>query len=103
MEKATPVATTEQLNGDGNVVCGVPDIFRKKQHEILELPLLPVRNTVLLPNVVVPLQLGNHHARKAIEEAMSKDYTVFVVTQIHEKEEDPGPEDFYEIGVEGLI
>ncbi|MBV9229333.1 MAG: endopeptidase La [Chloroflexi bacterium] len=71
--------------------------------EMLELPLLPIRNTVLIPNVVVPLLVGRDQSIKAIEEATSKDHAMFVVTQLNENMEDPGAEDVYEVGVEGII
>ncbi len=70
---------------------------------VLELPLLPIRNTVLLPNLVTPLIVGREQSIKAIEDAMSKDRTLFVVTQINEEMEDPGQDDVYTIGVEGMI
>src|SRR6266849_2087024 len=71
--------------------------------DILNLPLLPIRNTVLLPNLVTPLIVGREQSIKAIEEAMNKDRILFVVTQINEELEDPGQEDVYTIGVEGVI
>src|SRR5229473_4835852 len=71
--------------------------------DILELPLLPIRNTVLLPNLVTPLIVRREQSIKAIEDAMGKDRTLFVVMQINEELEDPGQEDVYTIGVEGII
>ena len=68
-----------------------------------ELPLLPIRNTVLIPNVVTPLMVGREQSIKAIEYAMSRDRLMFVVTQTNEEMEDPGPDDVYSIGVEGVI
>ena len=68
-----------------------------------ELPLLPIRNTVLIPNVVTPLMVGREQSIKAIEAAAGKDHRLFVVTQKNEELEDPGPEDVYTIGVEGII
>src|SRR6266702_3668289 len=68
-----------------------------------ELPLLPIRNTVLIPNVVTPLMVGREQSIKAIEYAMSRDRLMFVVTQTNEEMEDPGPDDVYTIGVEGVI
>ena len=68
-----------------------------------DLPLLPVRNTVLIPNVITPLLVGRESSIKAIEAAMLRDRTLFVVTQKNEDVEDPGPEDMYNIGVEGVI
>ncbi len=71
--------------------------------DILNLPLLPIRNTVLLPNLVTPLMVGREQSIKAIEEAMNKDRILFVVTQLNEELEDPGQDDVYTIGVEGMI
>lgn len=102
MEKAIQVATPEQLSSD-DVASGVIEMPQEKQREILELPLLPVRNTVLIPNMVVPLLVGRDASIKAVEEAVNKDHLLFAVTQLHESQEDPGPEEVYEIGVEGLI
>jgi ATP-dependent Lon protease len=68
-----------------------------------EFPLLPIRNTVLIPNIVTPLMVGREQSIKAIEAAMSKDRMLFVVTQKNEEVEDPGPDDVYTIGVEAVI
>ena len=68
-----------------------------------ELPVLPIRNTVLIPNVVTPLMVGREASIKAIEAALGRDRTLFVVTQMNEEVEDPGPEDLYSVGVEGVI
>lgn len=73
------------------------------EKDILHLPLLPIRNTVLLPNLVTPLIVGQEQSLKAIEEAMKKDRVLFVVTQLKEDLEDPGQEDVYSIGVEGMV
>src|SRR6266852_6044569 len=70
---------------------------------VLELPVLPIRNTVLLPNIVTPLIVGREQSVKAIEDAISKDRTLFVVAQVNEELEDPGPADLYTVGVEGMI
>ena len=75
----------------------------EQQSIVHELPVLPIRNTVLIPNVVTPLMVGREQSIKAIEYAMSRDRTMFVVTQTNEDLEDPGPDDVYTIGVEGMI
>src|SRR5579884_2052242 len=64
----------------------------EQRGEPLELPMLPVRSTVLFPNVVVPLMVGREPSLKAIEEAASKKCGLFVVTQLQEEIEDPGPD-----------
>jgi ATP-dependent Lon protease len=71
--------------------------------DILHLPLLPIRNTVLLPNLVTPLIVEHEQSIKAIEEAMNKDRILFVVTQLNEDLEDPGQDDVYTVGVEGMV
>ena len=71
--------------------------------DALELPILPVRNTVLMPNVVIPLLVGRDQSMRAIENALSHDRTLFVVAQQNEDLEDPGPNDLYSVGVEGVI
>jgi ATP-dependent Lon protease len=103
MEKVTQVATPEQLNDVDEVVEVVPGAPQETHGEILELPLLPVRNTVLIPNMVVPLLVGRDQSIKAIEEALGKDHTLFVVAQLDENMEDPGADDLYEVGVEGFV
>src|SRR5216684_6342106 len=106
MKKATNAATTKrQTKGERNPTEKNPTATdeSESQQDILELPLLPVRNTVLIPNLVVPLLVGREQSIKALDEAMSKGRTVFVVTQLDEELEDPGPNDVFSVGVEEVI
>lgn len=69
-----------------------------------ELPLIPLRRgTVIFPNILAPLEIGRPRSYKAIEEAVKKDKLVVLVAQKDPDEEDPGPEDLYDIGVVGEI
>jgi ATP-dependent Lon protease len=90
-KKATRGAAKKRASGDN-------DLAGQQ-----EFPLLPIRNTVLIPNIVTPLMVGREQSIKAIEAAMSKDRMLFVVTQKNEELEDPGPDDVYTIGVEAVI
>src|ERR1700730_15575175 len=90
-KKATRGASKKRASGENEVAAQ------------RELPLLPIRNTVLIPNVVTPLMVGREQSIKAVEAAMSKDRILFVVTQKNEEIEDPGPDDVYTIGVEAVI
>ena len=103
VRRNTRVATTEQSESEHSPLKAALKTSHERHQEVLELPLLPIRNIVLVPNVVTPLFVGRDHAMKAIEDAMSKDRTLFVVTQIDEATEDPGPDDVYTVGVEGII
>ncbi len=68
-----------------------------------ELPVLPVRNTVLLPNMVTPLYVGRDSSQRAVEEAMTHQRMLVVVAQKDETVEEPEPDDLYRVGTEGVI
>ena len=63
-----------------------------------KVPLLPVRDLVLFPGVIVPLFVGRPRSLKALEEAMLHEKTVLVVAQKDMNVEDPEPEDLFEVG-----
>ncbi|OGS21714.1 MAG: endopeptidase La [Elusimicrobia bacterium RIFOXYA2_FULL_39_19] len=63
------------------------------------LPLLPVRDVVVFPFMVVPLAVGRDKSIKALEIAMATDRLVFVVTQKKAQTEDPLLDDLYNVGV----
>jgi ATP-dependent Lon protease len=63
-----------------------------------ELPLLPVRDIVLYPNMVLPLAVGREKSIKALEEAMSSNRLIFVVSQKNLQVEEPEPNDIYQMG-----
>jgi ATP-dependent Lon protease len=62
------------------------------------LPLIPLRDLILFPNLVVPLFVGRERSINALEEAMRNDHLVALVTQKAAETQDPGPGDIYEIG-----
>jgi ATP-dependent Lon protease len=71
--------------------------------EVLELPLLPMRDAVLLPSTMIPVLLGREYSSKAVEEAVGREGPLFVVAQISAEVEAPGPGDLYRVGVEGVV
>jgi len=62
------------------------------------LPLLPVRDVVIFPFMVLPLVVGREKSQKALETAMSGNRLIFLATQKKYQTEDPGAADIYEIG-----
>jgi ATP-dependent Lon protease len=62
------------------------------------LPLIPLRDLILFPNLVVPLFVGRERSIKALEEAMRRDHFVALATQRKPETQDPGADDIYEIG-----
>ncbi len=67
------------------------------------LPLIPLRDLILFPNLVVPLFVGRERSINALEESMRQSHMVALVTQKHAELADPGPEDVYEIGCVATI
>ncbi len=62
------------------------------------LPMLPVRDVVVFPAMVLPLAVGRDKSIRALEEAMTTNRYIFVATQKNLQIEDPAPEDIYNIG-----
>lgn len=62
------------------------------------LPLIPLRDLIIFPNLVVPLFVGRERSINALEEAMRNDHLVALVTQKAAELQDPGPDDIYDVG-----
>ncbi|MEY5051766.1 MAG: endopeptidase La, partial [Bacteroidota bacterium] len=62
------------------------------------VPILPLRNTVLFPGVVIPITVGRDKSIRLIREANNKTKTIGVMSQRDISVEDPGPEDLHRIG-----
>jgi len=67
------------------------------------LPLLPVRDFVVFPYMVLPLFVSREKSIKSLEEALSKDRLIFLVAQKKVSEEDPSPKDLYRVGTVAVV
>lgn len=67
------------------------------------LPLLPVRDVVVYPYMILPLFVGREISINAVDYALSKDRMIFLATQKEVGEEEPKPESIYEIGTVAMI
>lgn len=67
------------------------------------LPILPLKNTVLFPGVVVPITVGRDRSLALVKEAYENDKTIGVVAQKDESVEDPDPQDLYKLGTVAQI
>ncbi|MGC2062728.1 MAG: endopeptidase La [Thermodesulfovibrionales bacterium] len=67
------------------------------------LPILPVRDIVVFPYMIIPLFVGREISIKAIEYALSKDRMILLLTQKDLSLENPSAEDLYRIGTVGMI
>ena len=63
------------------------------------LPVLPIKNTVLFPGVVIPITVNRFKSIRAVEDAYTSDKMIMVLTQIKQDVENPGPDDMYTVGV----
>jgi len=61
-------------------------------------PVLPLRDIVVFPGMIVPLFVGREKSVKALEEVMRDDKHILVVTQKNAQDDDPKPEEIYETG-----
>ncbi|SDL95186.1 ATP-dependent proteinase. Serine peptidase. MEROPS family S16 [Geoalkalibacter ferrihydriticus] len=61
-------------------------------------PLMPLRDIVVFPHMVVPLFVGRAKSIQAIEGAMERDKHIFLATQKNPKVDDPSEEDLFEVG-----
>src|SRR6476660_5073087 len=88
-----PIIPLNESEGDNGQEIEVP----------AELPLLPLRNTVLFPGVVLPITVGRDKSIKAVNEAYKADKLVGVIAQKDSSIEDPTITDLEDIGTVAKI
>jgi ATP-dependent Lon protease len=66
-------------------------------------PVLPLRDIVVFPAMIVPLFVGRDKSVAALEAAMAADKEIFLVAQLDPAEDDPAREDLYEVGVTATV
>ncbi|HEX8485666.1 endopeptidase La [Sphingomonas sp.] len=66
-------------------------------------PVLPLRDIVVFPAMIVPLFVGRDKSVAALEAAMAADKEIFLVSQLDPAEDDPSREDLYEVGVTATV
>ncbi len=73
------------------------------EERVHAIPVMPLRNTVLFPQQVIPLYIGRERSLKLIRELPTGLKTIVVVAQKEGSVEDPAPEDVYEIGTTATV
>jgi ATP-dependent Lon protease len=66
-------------------------------------PVLPLRDIVVFPHMIVPLFVGREKSVRALEDVMKDDKQILLVTQRNAAQDDPGPADMYSIGTVGTV
>jgi ATP-dependent Lon protease len=67
------------------------------------IPLLPLRDVVMFPHMIVPLFVGREKSIAALELAMQYEKSIFMVAQKNAREDDPAQEHIYNVGTIGII
>ena len=67
------------------------------------LPVLPLRDIVVFPHMVVPLFVGREKSVRALEDVMKDDTQILLVTQRNATQDDPTPADIYSVGTVGTV
>ena len=69
----------------------------------MQLPLLPLRDVVVYPHMVLPLFVGRERSIEALEHAMSGNKQVLLVAQRHAPDDNPDVDDLYQVGTISTI
>ncbi len=69
-----------------------------KSAEMTTLPVLPLRDIVVFPHMIVPLFVGREKSVRALESVMKEDKAILLASQRDPSDDDPSPEDVYEVG-----
>ena len=67
------------------------------------IPMLPIRDIVVFPFMVLPLVIGRNSSKIAVEESLNADHMIFLACQKDPAEEEPKPQDIYEVGTVATI
>ncbi|MGI8561333.1 MAG: LON peptidase substrate-binding domain-containing protein, partial [Luteimonas sp.] len=70
----------------------------RPEHETLDLPVLPLRDVVVFPHMVIPLFVGRDKSIRALDLAMESDKRILLVAQKSAETDDPVAGDLYEVG-----
>ncbi|MBB4592748.1 endopeptidase La [Xanthomonas cannabis] len=70
----------------------------QSQSEVFDLPVLPLRDVVVFPHMVIPLFVGRDKSMRALEKAMEADKRILLVAQKSAETDDPAAGDLYTVG-----
>ena len=68
-----------------------------------QFPVLPLRDIVVFPHMIVPLFVGRDKSVRALEDVMQDDKQILLVAQKNAGQDDPTPEDIHEVGTIGTV
>jgi len=90
---ARKVLVEDSMSADDNKLLEIPE----------KIPLLPVRDIVVFPYMILPLFVGRENSIRAVEEALAKNRFIFLASQKELTEENPSADSIYEVGTIAMI
>ncbi len=76
---------------------------KDRRDNVTAIPLLPLRDVVVFPHMIVPLFVGRERSIAALESAMKYEKGIFLAAQKNAQKDDPAQEDIYTVGTIGII
>jgi ATP-dependent Lon protease len=73
-------------------------MFTKEKPDVKRVPMMPVRDMVIFPEMMHPFIVGREASVRALEDALAGDKKIFLVTQHDASVDDPKPEEIYQVG-----
>ena len=67
------------------------------------LPVLPLRDVVVYPNIIAPLSVSRASSMEAVDSALAGNRVILLLAQVSKDTEEPGAGDMYEVGTAGLV
>jgi len=67
------------------------------------LPVLPLRDIVIFPFMIVPLYVSRERSIKAVDQALADNRMILLAAQKRQDDEEPGPDDMYRVGTAAII
>ena len=73
-------------------------MFNREKGDTKRVPMMPVRDMVIFPEMMHPFIVGREASVRALEDALAGDKKIFLVTQHDASIDDPKPEEIYQVG-----
>jgi ATP-dependent Lon protease len=73
-------------------------MFSREKGDVKRVPMMPVRDMVIFPQVMTPFIVGREASVRALEEALAGDKRIFLATQHDASIDDPKPNEIFQVG-----
>ncbi|MBI4459107.1 MAG: LON peptidase substrate-binding domain-containing protein, partial [Acidobacteria bacterium] len=73
-------------------------LLNREKSETRKYPMLPIRDVVIFPYMMIPFVVGRESSVRALEEALAGEKKIFLATQHDASVDDPKPSEIYQVG-----